>query len=158
MSKFTYEERVELTNEIADYIINTKSSTRNAAKKFNISNATVSVLMNEFLKLLNIKKFLLVQEVLNSNKPKTYKDEDVKKRVLLVADLVLKGFTVEKISKYINETINIVNEDLQTRLNKINPELYIEVKNLLTKNSRNNLSIGSYMSVENQERENGRFK
>lgn len=159
MSKFTYEERVELTNQIAYYIIETKSSTRNTAMKFKISNATISVLMNDLLKILNREKFLLVQEVLNMNKPKSYKDEDVRKRVLLVADMVLNGFTVEEISKSMNETVNVINEDLQTRLKKISPELYINVKLKLKENSYTNLQIGRNMTVENQERDiNGRFK
>lgn len=159
MSKFTYEERVELTNEIADYIIETKGSTRNSAKKFNVSNATVSVLMNDFLKGLNLNKFLMVQEVLNSNKPKNYTDADVRERVLLAANLVLKGFTVEEVSKSMGETINVINEDLQTRLSKISPEIYISVKKKLNENSIANLQVGSNMTVENQERDiNGRFK
>lgn len=159
MSKFTYDERVELTKEIANYIIETKSSTRNAANKFKVSNATVSVLMGDFLEKLDKSKFLLVQEVLESNKPKSYKDENVRKRVILVADLVLKNFTAEEISKSMGETVNVINEDLQTRLQKISPELYISVKQKLKENSFANLQKGSNMIVENQNIDvNGKFR
>ena len=88
MTKFTDEERTELIKKVADYIIGEKSSTRKAAKQFKISNATVSVWMNNLLIKTDRQKFILVQEILHQNKPKTINDEEVKNRVLKVAELI----------------------------------------------------------------------
>ena len=56
------------------------------------------------------------------------------------------------------EYSNVINEDLQTRLPRISECLYNEVKAIQLQNSRNNLHLGSNMSVEGQQRdENGKF-
>ena len=158
MAKFTDDERIEITKAIADYIISTKCSTRKAAEHFNISNATVSTLMNELLSKMDPIKYSQVESVLAANKPKTVKDDEVKQRVLKVAELIKEGFTVEEISKALDTTINIINEDLQTRLPRISESLHAEVKEIQLENSRNNLHLGSSMSTEGQKRdENGKF-
>ena len=158
MAKFTEEERAQKTLEIADYIIENNSSTRKAAKHFNISNATVSDWMNFVLMKLDSKKFLKVVEILKGNRPKTVNDDEVKQRVFDAARLIKEGFTVEEIAKSMNVTINVINEDLQTRLPRMDEGLYKAVKTKQEENSRENLKLGSNMSVEEQKRdENGKF-
>lgn len=158
MAKFTDEERIEKIIQVANYIIETKTSTRKAAKQFNISNATVSDWMNGLLKKIDIKKYLDVQQILNKNTPKTITDEEVKNRVLMAAYLIIQGFTVEEIAKSMEVTINVINEDLQTRLPKLDFELYTQIKMIQKQNSLENLNIGSYMTVEGQKRDNnGKF-
>lgn len=158
MAKFTDEERIEITKVIADYIINNSSSTRKAAEHFKISNATVSTLMNELLPKIDQEKYFKVQNILNGNKPKTITDEETKQRVIKAAELIKEGFTVQEIAKSMGVTINVINEDLQTRLPRISESLYNEVKAIQLQNSRNNLHLGSNMSVEGQQRdENGKF-
>ena len=159
MAKFTDVERQKLAIEIADYIIDTNSSTRKSSDHFNISNATVSTLMNELLPKLDSKKHLQVQTILNKNKPKRIVDDEVKERVISAANLIKEGFTVEEIAKAKQVTIHVINEDLQTRLPKISKELYEEVKAIQKQNSKNNLHLGSEMDVTEQKRdEYGRFK
>lgn len=158
MAKFTDEERQKLTIEIADYIIDTNLSTRKVADHFNVSNATVSTLMNELLPEIDLKKYLQVQSILNKNKPKTIMDDEVKERVISAAKLIKEGFTVEEIAKAKEVTIHVINEDLQTRLPKISKELYEEIKLIQKQNSNNNLQIGSNMSAEGQKRDDqGKF-
>lgn len=158
MAKFPDDERIEITRNIADYIISTKCSTRKAAEHFNISNATVSTLMNELLSKMDPNKYSQVQSVLNGNKPKTITDEEVKQRVIKAAELIKEGFTVSEIANSMGVTINVINEDLQTRLPRISETLYNEVKKIQLENSRNNLHLGSSMSTEGQKRdENGKF-
>jgi DNA-binding CsgD family transcriptional regulator len=158
MGKFTYEERVIKTIEIADYIIENNSSTRKAAEYFKISNATVSFLMNSLLKNIDAEKYSMVKNILHNNTPKTVDNDFIRNRVIKVAVLIKEGFTVEEIAKSMNTTINVINEDLQTRLPRISRELYNEIKVIQLKNSRDNLKQGSNMSVENQKRdENGKF-
>ena len=158
MAKFTDEERAIKTIEIADYIIDNNSSTRKAAEHFEISNATVSYLMNALLKKINPTKYLLVQNILRMNTPKTIHNDVIKNRVIKVANLIKEGFTVEEIARSMNITVNVINEDLQTRLPRVSKELYKEVKIIQLKNSRDNLKLGSNMSVESQKRDvNGKF-
>lgn len=139
MAKFTDEERNKKVIEVANYIIENKSSTRRAAEQFNISNATVSDWMNYLLKNLNNSKFLKVQEVLNGNKPKTIDDIKVKKRVLEAASLIIQEHTVLEIASELGVSANVINEDLQTRLPRISKELYEKVRIVLKKHSMSNL-------------------
>lgn len=158
MAKFTEEERREITKSIADYIINNNCSTRRVAYVFGVSNATVSTLMNELLPKIDEVKYLQVQNILNVNKPKTITDESVKNRVLAAAELIKNNFTVEEIASSMGVTINVINEDLQTRLSRISESLYNEVKEIQKRNSMENLQLGSNMSVERQKRdEKGKF-
>ena len=158
MAKFTDEERVVKTIEIADYIIENNSSTRKAAQHFEVSNATVSYLMNALLKKINPTKYLLVQNILRMNTPKTIHNDVIKNRVIKAANLIKEGFTAEEIARSMNITVNVINEDLQTRLPRVSKELYKEVKIIQLKNSRDNLKLGSNMSVESQKRDvNGKF-
>lgn len=139
MAKFTDEERTELIKKVADYIIKEKSSTRKTAKEFKISNATVSVWMNNLLIKKDRQKFILVQEVLHQNKPKTIKDEYVKNRVLNAAELIKNEFTVSEIAQALGVTEHVINEDLQTRLPRISEELSKEIKDIQKRNSLSNL-------------------
>lgn len=158
MAKFTDEERAIKTIEIANYIIENNSSTRKTAEHFEVSNATVSYLMNALLKKIDPSKYLLVQNILRMNTPKTVNNEDIRNRVIKVAHLIKEGFTVEEIARNMNTTVHVINEDLQTRLSRISKELYNEVKIIQLENSRANLKLGSNMSVESQKRdENGKF-
>lgn len=158
MAKFTDEERIEITKAIADYIIDNNCSTRKTAEHFKISNATVSTLMNELLPKIDQEKYLQVQSILNGNKPKTITDEETKRRVIKSAELIKEGFTVEEIANSMGVTINVINEDLQTRLPRISEILYNEIKEIQRRNSRENLILGSNMSVERQQRDvNGKF-
>lgn len=158
MAKFTDEERKKLIEEVANYIIKNNSSTRKAAEHFGISNATVSDWMNEFLKKVSAEKYIMVQSILRENMPKTVENKEVRDRVIKAAMLIKDGYTVAEIAKGMNTTINVINEDLETRLPRISEELYSEIKNIQQKNSEDNLKLGSNMNVENQKRdENGKF-
>lgn len=158
MAKFTDEERVQKTIKIANYIIDNNASTRRAALHFGISNATVSDWMNYTLKKIDNNKYLKVEAILKQNKPKTVEDVDVRRRVLSAATLIKEGYTVQEIANVMNVSVNIINEDLQTRLPRININAYMEIKRIQQKNSRDNLIVGKNMTVEEQKRdENGRF-
>ena len=139
MAKFTDEERSKKIIEIANYIIENNSSTRKAAEYFGISNATVFDWMNSYLKKMDVQKFLKVEEILKKNKPKTVDDLDIKKRVLEAAKLITQNYTAEQIAQRFNVSINVINEDLQTRLPRISIELYNQVKEILKKHSMSNL-------------------
>lgn len=159
MARFTEEERIELTKKLADYIIETKASTRKTAQVFGISNATVSTWINEVLIEVDYAKYQEVSKVLLANTPKTVEDEAIKNRVLKAANLVLAGFEVQEIAKAFGDdvTINIINEDLQTRLPRISKELYEQVNAIKKAHSKANLWQGSNIYKGQMRDEHGRF-
>ena len=127
-------------------------------KYFDVSNYTVSTLMSDLLKRINPDKYLQVQSILKENTPKTVTDIEIRERVIKAAELVMNNFTVEEIANALGVSINVINEDLQTRLPRISEEIYNQLKDIQKQNSRNNLSTGSNMSVDSQKRdENGKF-
>lgn len=159
------EERKAKALEIASYIIDehqkgNKVSTRILAEKFDLSNYTISILMGSYLKKRFLQIYNIVHPILVGNIPKTIENLEVNLRVLTAAKLVLQGNTVEQIVNYFKDdgiTINVINEDLQTRLPKLAPELYNQVLAVHSNNSLNNLNKGN-PNFENQARdESGRF-
>lgn len=56
-------EIAERVKQLADYIINTKKTIREAAKAFNISKSTVHKDISERLKNINIIKYNQVEEI-----------------------------------------------------------------------------------------------
>lgn len=58
---------IKRVNDIADYIINTKDTIRNAAKIFNVSKSTVHKDMKERLFEIDIHKFNTVKEIMEEH-------------------------------------------------------------------------------------------
>ena len=54
-------------NDIADYIIATKDTIRNTAKKFNVSKSTVHKDMKERLYEINVNKFNIVKKIMEDH-------------------------------------------------------------------------------------------
>jgi len=134
------EERFVLVNEMADYIIENKSSTRKTAEHFNVSNATVSDYMNNRLRIISSDKYKQVKEILKNNKPKTVDDKQVKTRVLKAYELLKNGLTINEIADLLGETEFTIYRDISTRLKKILPEEYEDAKIILEEHSLSNLN------------------
>lgn len=58
---------IKRVNNIADYIIDTKDTIRNTAKKFNVSKSTVHKDMKERLYEININKFNIVKKIMEEH-------------------------------------------------------------------------------------------
>lgn len=160
--KFTSEERKEKAKEIANYIISEnklgrKVSTRILAKKFDISNYTVSILMGEYLYNNFPHLYIQVKPILVGNIPKTIHNTDVQIRVLEAAKMVLQGKTVDEIADEFNITVNVIYEDLQTRLKKIDPDLYDKICLIHGNNSLDNLKHGNDSYLRQDRDELGHF-
>ena len=54
-------------NEIADYIIDTKDTIRQTAKKFNISKSTVHKDLQERLYQIDINKYNIIKQIMNEH-------------------------------------------------------------------------------------------
>lgn len=139
MAKFTPEERDKLILEIADYIIDTGASTRKAAEKFGVSNFSVSDYMNNRLKEIDSKKHESVRNVLDGNKPKTIADEEIANRIKEEVKLLCSGMTANDIAEQLGISVDVIHDDLTTRLSKIDAELASTVAVILKANSLNNL-------------------
>lgn len=155
------EEQIDaLACEIADYIIETKCSTREAAEHFGVSNYTVSNYMNNKL-LKDDSRYKEVKKILNSHNLTVDKDE-TKTRIINELNLFKKGHTLNEIARITGISESQVSRDLTERLSNIpniNKETINEISKKLRENSEINLNIGSNMSVQNQERDKqGRFK
>ena len=53
--------------EVADYIINTKDTIRQTAKKFNISKSTVHKDLQERLYQIDINKYNIIKQIMNEH-------------------------------------------------------------------------------------------
>lgn len=159
---------------IADFVIETGSSTRKTAKyisenHFKISNCTVSKYLNELLPKLDAERFEKVKNVIKKNTPATMQTITVRKRMYESVSLLLKGYTVKEIALELNETESTIYNDIQNRFMKLETDekLKEDVKKTLRNHSIENLCNQSgnapyfdkkYFENHNVERENGRFK
>ncbi len=155
----TEEEIDKLARNIADYIIETKCSIRDAAKHFNVSNYTVSHYMNNKLPKED-PRYNEIKKILDSHNLTLDKDE-TKTRIINELDLFKKGYTLNEISKIIHVSESQIYRDLAERLPKIpniSKETLNEISKKLKQNSMNNLKKGNN-TYENQERDKqGKFK
>ena len=161
-------QRKELIIKVAKYAVMYEASTRKIGKVFGFSNVTAHNLLTKGLERLckeeptkeNISLYNEVQEILDNNKAKSIEDETIKNRVLKVTELFIKGLTIDEIAQDLDSTFFTVYRDLTVRLPKIEgveTEVLKKVSETLKNNSEENLKLGSYMSVENQKRDKGRF-
>ena len=162
------EERKELILKVAKYAVMHEASTREVGKAFGFSNVTAHNYLTKGLERLceeaptkeNISLYNEVKEVLDNNKAKSIEDENIKNRVVTVSELFITGLTIEEIAQKLDSTFFTIYRDLTVRLPKIEnveKDLLKQVSDTLKSNSEENLKLGSYMSVENQKRDKGRF-
>lgn len=155
----TDEEIDKLASDIADYIIQTKCSTREAAKHFNVSNYTVSHYMNNKL-LKEDSRYSKVKEILNNNNLTVDKTE-TKTRILNELKLFKEGYTLNEISEIIGVSVSQISRDLTERLSSspnISEETINEISEKLRQNSTSNLKIGNDAYVNQERDKQGRFK
>lgn len=137
---FTEEERDKLIEQVGSYYLITKESYRDIAKKFGISAPTVKDYIDKYKKLHGH----LATEINESIKARTSQNDsinnpEVKERVLKVYMYILEGYTFEEIAALLNESINTVYNDINIRLEQVNPAYKEEVAVIMRKRSNQNL-------------------
>ena len=137
---FTDEERDKLIEQVGSYYLITKESYRDIAKKFGISAPTVKDYIDKYKKLHGH----LATEINESIKARTSQNDsinnpEVKERVLKVYMYILEGYTFEEIAALLNESINTVYNDINIRLEQVNPAYKEEVAVIMRKRSNQNL-------------------
>lgn len=137
---FTEEERDKLIEQVGSYYLITKESYRDIAKEFGISAPTVKDYIDKYKKLHGH----LAAEIDASIKEKTSQNDSinnptVKERVIKVYMYILEGYTFEEIAALLNESINTVYNDINIRLEQVNPAYKEEVAAIMRKRSNHNL-------------------
>lgn len=137
---FTEEERDKLIEQVGSYYLITKESYRDIAKEFGISAPTVKDYIDKYKKLHGH----LAAEIDASIKEKTSQNDSinnptVKERVIKVYMYILEGYTFEEIAALLNESINTVYNDINIRLEQVNPAYKEEVAAIMRKRSNQNL-------------------
>lgn len=137
---FTEEEREKLIEQVGSYYLITKESYRDIAKEFGISAPTVKDYIDKYKKLHGH----LAAEIDASIKEKTSQNDSinnptVKERVIKVYMYILDGYTIEEIAALLNESIYTVYNDINIRLEQVNPAYKEEVTAIMRKRSNQNL-------------------
>lgn len=137
---FTEEERDKLIEQVGSYYLITKESYRDIAKEFGISAPTVKDYIDKYKKLHGH----LAAEIDASIKEKTSQNDSinnpsVKERVIKVYMYILQGYTFEEIAALLNESIYTVYNDINIRLEQVNPAYKEEVAAIMRKRSNQNL-------------------
>lgn len=137
---FTEEERDKLIEQVGSYYLITKESYRDIAKEFGISAPTVKDYIDKYKKLHGH----LAAEIDASIKEKTSQNDSinnptVKERVLKVYMYILEGYTFEEIAALLNESIYTIYNDINIRLEQVNPAYKEEVAAIMRKRSNQNL-------------------
>lgn len=137
---FTEEERDKLIEQVGSYYLITKESYRDIAKEFGISAPTVKDYIDKYKKLHGH----LAAEIDASIKEKTSQNnsinnQTVKERVIKVYMYILEGYTFEEIATLLQEPISTVYNDINIRLEQVNPAYKEEVTAIMRKRSNQNL-------------------
>ena len=137
---FTEEERDKLIEQVGSYYLITKESYRDIAKEFGISAPTVKDYIEKYKKLHGH----LAAEIDASIKEKTSQNDSinnptVKERVITVYMYILDGYTIEEIATLLQESIYTVYNDINIRLEQVNPAYKEEVAAIMRKRSNQNL-------------------
>ena len=137
---FTEEERDKLIEQVGSYYLITKESYRDIAKEFGISAPTVKDYIEKYKKLHGH----LAAEIDASVKEKTSQNDSinnptVKERVITVYMYILDGYTIEEIATLLQEPISTIYNDINIRLEQVNPAYKEEVAAIMRKRSNQNL-------------------
>lgn len=155
----TEEEIMKLVDEIANYIIETESSTRLAAKEFGVSNYTVSTYMSKRLPE-NDSRYSKIQRILSLHQQTVDKDI-TQTRLKTELSLLLGGKHLDEIAQIMKISLSQVSRDFSERLPML-PQISVEtleyVRKLLSDNSLGNLQIGNDKAVEQQRDSKGKFR
>lgn len=144
-SNLTEEEMQEKILMVVDYIIETKCSTRKAAKYatengFPISNVSIHNIIHKKLSKIDMKKYQEVIKILNENSPKSIDDAKTKVRIYSATAYMLQDLTIQEIAEILHSTPDIIYDDLTSRLPRLDTRLANDVKGKLQEHKLENLS------------------
>lgn len=160
--KFTEQEREERINMVGNYFLSEEHpSIRKCMEYFKQKNISISVpTVKSYLDLY--KKMYpkcadILNEKIDNNKPKSIEDDEVRNRVLIVAQEYLNGKDLESIAQEYTITKDTLYRDITERLPKISENLAKQVSQKMKMNKLNNLMHGNDAYMTQSRDENGKF-
>lgn len=132
--------------DIANYIIFTGCSIRQAAKEFGLGKSTIHDYIHEKLPEISIRHYKNVFDVLMSNKSFSTNNKKVIAQVLESYHYLEMGHTILEISKIQDIGWNVVQRNINTRLKNIDKDKYQIAKKILETNQMLNLRNNEFKS------------
>lgn len=130
------EERNRRIQLVGKYFVDTGLPTRQIASYFSenffkISNKTVYQYIRQYMKMHH-EESQNIQEKIENNTEKTITDANTRKRVFLVAKLVIEGYTINEIVDILNSSNT--NED-KISIKNVEHDIFIRLKKLAKQDS-----------------------
>lgn len=130
------EERNRRIQLVGKYFVDTGLPTRPIASYFSenffkISNKTVYQYIRQYMKM-HPEESQNIQEKIENNTEKTITDANTRKRVFLVAKLVIEGYTINEIVDILNSSNT--NED-KISIKNVEHDIFIRLKKLAKQDS-----------------------
>lgn len=130
------EERNRRIQLVGKYFVDTGLPTRQIASYFSenffkISNKTVYQYIRQYMKM-HPEESQNIQEKIENNIEKTITDANTRKRVFLVAKLVIEGYTINEIVDILNSSNT--NED-KISIKNVEHDIFIRLKKLAKQDS-----------------------
>ena len=160
---FEDEKREELINAVGNYFLYAvKPSYRKCIEHIksggnSISLPTVKDYLARFIKN-NPSSGEIILERINLNIPKTVEDEEVRNRVLIAANMIANGLTIDEVSSNMKEPKDVIYRDITDRIFAIDQELGNKVKYQLEQNRKANLMQGNDAYLTQERNDDGTFK
>lgn len=120
--------------DIAEYMIEHKSSLSQTAHAFGLGKTTISDYVHEMLPGISIVLYKQVFDVLNYNKSFSINNKRVIDQVLTSYSLLMQGMSSEEIANVQNIGRNVVQRNLTNRLRLIDEKKYAEAQEILSEN------------------------
>ena len=161
---FDENERIKLINAVGKYYLycdgipSCRKCVEHLKKGGNsISTATVKDYLDRFMKM-NPATAPIIYDIICGNKPKTIDDESVKNRVIIVSNMIVRGFTIDDIVFKTGYTKDVVYNDVSKRIYQIDVELALKVKDALEEHKLDNLMHGNDSYLSQTRNDDGTFR
>lgn len=133
MIRVEEQEKMLILN-IADYIIESKSSLRETANHFHIGKTTIGDYMKYKLPLISTDKTIQVSAIISSKTCTKELTDELKDRIYFEYELLMRGYTLKQIAYLLNANYPMVQRDLSSRIYRISDEMGDLAKEKLNSN------------------------
>lgn len=124
----------EKVKTIAEFIVNTKSSVRQAGINFSLGKTTIHDYMTEKLPHISITLYKEVFDVFMENKSFGVNNKKIIEQVLACYELLKDGYSSIEIQNKLSVSRNVLQRNLTTRLRQIDEDKYKIAVEILRKN------------------------
>lgn len=122
--------------DVANYIIETKSSVRDTSKKFDKSKTTIHEYMTDRLPSISITLYKKVFDVMQNHKSLSLEYKETQTIAMKEYYLLKNGSTIKEISELLNQPRNKIQRDLAERFSVIDKDKAIDAKEALNSHQK----------------------